>query len=306
MRKKVLIVSTTGLEEALWATPALEALAKSDSIGEISLLTTSLGKEALSKNPHLSEIFVLQSSFFFLLYRLWRKRFDTVLLFDAPQKSVSTLLSLIGAKEILRCMKEGHEIKKRILLVAKAGGSSELFPLSYHFQRKTRQELHLPTSTRLIALNPGGGKLFKQWPVSSFVEVGKKLRELFGATLVIAGSPAETTLVHEVADKIEGAIPFCEKKELSSLASLLSEVDLFITGDGGPMQMAFALETPTIALFAPSSSQLRGPIGGAHWKLIAKPRTCTPCLREKCLLPFCMRQISPAEVLNAAISFLKR
>ncbi|NGX51662.1 MAG: hypothetical protein K1060chlam2_01535, partial [Chlamydiae bacterium] len=53
---------------------------------------------------------------------------------------------------------------------------------------------------------------------------------------------------------------------------------------------------PTIALFSPTNPQLCGPYKVRRAQVVQKPRTCTPCIRKACHLPFCMEQISPQEV----------
>src|SRR5476651_2674765 len=56
--ERFLIVSTTGLGDTLWGTPAIRALRESYPNAYISVLTTPLGKQVLQGNPHIDEIFV--------------------------------------------------------------------------------------------------------------------------------------------------------------------------------------------------------------------------------------------------------
>jgi ADP-heptose:LPS heptosyltransferase len=67
------------------------------------------------------------------------------------------------------------------------------------------------------------------------------------------------------------------------------------------MHLAFAVKTPTIALFCPSDPKSFGPYFVDKCTVIKKHHTCTPCLKKKCREPFCMRQISPAEVFELAL-----
>ena len=59
--KKFLIVSTTGLGDTLWGTPAIRALRESFPKAYIGVLTSKVGAELLKYNPRIDEIFVLKS-----------------------------------------------------------------------------------------------------------------------------------------------------------------------------------------------------------------------------------------------------
>src|SRR5476649_718860 len=56
--ERFLIVSTTGLGDTLWGTPAIRALRESYPNAYIGVLTTPLGKQVLQGNPYINEIFV--------------------------------------------------------------------------------------------------------------------------------------------------------------------------------------------------------------------------------------------------------
>lgn len=328
-KRKILIVSTTGFGDTLWATPALAALKKAHPEGTISVLTSPIGKEVLQNNPHVDELFLYPRPFFPfcfpLLGRLRLRKFDTVIVFHASQRLAIPLINLIGAKIRIGCegelkgldqlftqllpKKNHHEIEKRLDLVEYVGAEKELLPLEYHFDReetKALDPLFAQGKAPFVAFHPGAKNLYKQWPPDYYAEVGKKLQQMFGATIFVTGSSTEKSLVKKIARDIPGAIAFCNYSHISELAALLSRIDLFITNDTGPMHLGDALQIPMIAIFAPTSPETSGPKGKKNCKVLAKPRTCTPCIRKQCLLPFCMMQISPKEVIEAAISFLDK
>jgi heptosyltransferase-2 len=92
---------------------------------------------------------------------------------------------------------------------------------------------------------------------------------------------------------------------IHAIGSLIKKFDLFITNDTGPMHLAFASLTKSIALFAPTDAHLVGPLNVDNSMVIQKEKTCLPCIKKNCLNPFCMLQISPQEVVNCAIKLLK-
>jgi ADP-heptose:LPS heptosyltransferase len=61
------------------------------------------------------------------------------------------------------------------------------------------------------------------------------------------------------------------------------------------------MNTPTIALFAPTNPAICGPYHNLFATVLQAPPTCFPCLKKKCRDPFCMRQIGPDAVIKAAL-----
>ena len=88
-------------------------------------------------------------------------------------------------------------------------------------------------------------------------------------------------------------------------AALIEKMNIFITNDTGPMHIAFALKTPTVALFSPTDPGICGPYRDEKPIVIEKPKTCTPCIGKKCDQPICMEQITVEEVIEAAESLFK-
>jgi len=322
--ERFLIVSTTGLGDTLWGTPAIRALRESYPQAYIGVLTSSLGKQVLQSNPHINEIFVIQEPPFFSLVKLFpaliRRKIATVLVFHISQRPILPFCILIGAGRIIGTekinkdldflltdrleIKKIHEIERRLHVVEAAGAKStsktmEFFP-STEDQEKAASLL---PSGLVIGLHPGAKDRFKQWPPSHFIALGQKLKEKFGCHIIVTGNPAEKPLVESIAKSI-GAIGIYEGVSIPTLAALLSQISLYITNDTGPLHMACAANTPTIALFSPTDPLLCGPYFAPSVTVLQKKPTCFPCLKKKCHDPFCMLQISPDEVMKTAINIL--
>ena len=97
--------------------------------------------------------------------------------------------------------------------------------------------------------------------------------------------------------------------DLMQLLALERRADLFIGCDTGPMHMAVAVGTPTLALFGPADPRRTGPFGaldqagkpidGAPHRVLRVPPECAPCHRRTCNLPVhaCMEDIQVEQVL---------
>jgi lipopolysaccharide heptosyltransferase I len=116
-----------------------------------------------------------------------------------------------------------------------------------------------------IAICPFSRAAGKNWPADRFVQVAKQLQREAGAVIHLVGGPADRLQCDEMAAAIgAGTINHAGKTTLIELGSLLQEMDLLITVDSGPMHMAAAIGTPTLALFGPTSPLRTGPYGGQH------------------------------------------
>ena len=323
---RFLILSTTGLGDTLWATPAIRALRKDFPISYIGVLTSPIGKALLRHNPHINELFVTKNSLFSsilpLYWELKARHITHVLTFHTSQRSILPLSAILGAQEIIgtyginkgldflltRPMQtQGmHEIQRRLAIVAEVGvhthdSSMELFlsPEDENCAEQFLNSLQIPSYLPLIAIHPGAKDGFKQWPASHFIELGNRLTQNLGCQIIVTGSSPEKALVASIASQIKGAAPATELPLLAT-AALIKRMSVMIANDTGPMHMAFAVRTPTIGLFTPTDPHLCGPYFVDSAVVIAKKPTCTSCLRKKCAEPFCLLQIGVREVYDAA------
>jgi ADP-heptose:LPS heptosyltransferase len=100
------------------------------------------------------------------------------------------------------------------------------------------------------------------------------------------------------------------KTSLTQLAALLKRADLLISGDSGPMHMASAVETPSIAIHGPTDPALSGPI--SHYATVLRSDIwCSPCYEAKetadCrfFTTQCMKNVTPAQVFTVARARLR-
>lgn len=310
-----LVVSTTGLGDTLWATPAIRALREAHPKAYIGCLTSSLGAELLKANPYLSELFVFNHtpSLVKLYFQLRKRKIGTVLLFHTSQRAILPLCALLGASYLVGtkglqkgldsllttslAWTSGHEIQRRLDIVKTAGA----MPTTYELDFTTDQNVDVPKGI-VIALHPGSKDQFKRWPLTHFAKVAQALQKEVQCHIVVTGSVDEKHLVEALCAAIDGAKPFIQP--LQFMAALLAKCTLFITNDTGPLHLALAMKTPTIALFSPTNPSICGPYHNTAAHVLQAPPTCSPCLKKKCRDPFCMRQIGPDAVLQAALKKL--
>jgi ADP-heptose:LPS heptosyltransferase len=308
-----LIVSTTGLGDSLWATPAIRALRGAYPNAVMDVLTSPMGAQVLQSNPHINKIFIINSPICYSLLRLFlplkKQKYDRIFLFHHSDRLILPFCAYLGAPIVGTAgLNKGldwvlthrlenrfkHEIVRRMEITSLHSEDQQL-------EFFTQQEV--AETDRVVGLHPGAQNLFKQWPPESFILLGKKLQEKTGCAIAITGSAKEAALVSRIASAIPGARAY-HTLSLDTLAALQKKMALLITNDTGPMHLAFAMGVPTIALFGPTDPALCGPHQAKSVCVLQTKKTCDPCLMKQCAEPFCLLQIGVDEVYQKALDLL--
>jgi heptosyltransferase-2 len=163
-----------------------------------------------------------------------------------------------------------------------------------------------------IALAPGAtyGEA-KRWPLPHWtVLIQKLLAERKESLLILGGleeedylkpllaagtRPEDARRLHLLAGRTSPMI----------LGSMLAHCKLLITNDTGPMHVAAAVGTPTVALFGSTSPTWTRPFGLGH-QVIYHHVECSPCFQKTCPIGYlCLHKISVEEVFRTAMKMLK-
>jgi heptosyltransferase-2 len=93
---------------------------------------------------------------------------------------------------------------------------------------------------------------------------------------------------------------------ITELINKIASLDLFITGDSGPMHVAAAFQVPTVAIFGPTEDQETSQWMNKYSAIVKKNLNCQPCMKRTCPLQHhnCMKLIKAAEVLSVTKSLL--
>jgi len=167
---------------------------------------------------------------------------------------------------------------------------------------------------RFIGVHASGGRAVKQWHLDRFAAVASALAREHGATIVMTGAAADAPLVRAVRQSMASEVPVLDvggDLDLLTLAAVLERCALFVTGDTGPMHVAAAVDTPTVAIFGPSDPARYRPLTDRH-RIVRIDLPCSPCNRirlppERCRghVPDCLDGIGVEDVLAAARELLR-
>ena len=158
---------------------------------------------------------------------------------------------------------------------------------------------------QLIVLAPMTTWPSKCWPAERYAALGDHLAESAGCRLVLIGSMRERAAVQAIAAQMT-CRPIVAAGDLSfrQMAALLAQATLVVSGDTGPMHVAAAVGTPSVALFGSTSAAWYGP-RTTPGVTLSHPVPCGPCDQKVCPnmgedYLRCLHLISVSEVTQAA------
>ena len=195
-----------------------------------------------------------------------------------------------------------HEVYKYLDIAEALGCPRERNPVlelvpTEAAQARVESFLHrhgFESDTRFIAVNPGGTKDEKRWPVERFAEVGDRLSEKFNLPVIVLGGPGDRDRAHTIADRMSRPASVAAGwASLADTAALLERCELLVTGDTGPMHMAVALAVPVVSIFGPTNPVKFAPFT----KKRAILRHDEPC--EEC------REMPPGKLRRKTTSTMK-
>ena len=157
-----------------------------------------------------------------------------------------------------------------------------------------------------IGVHVSGGRAVKQWPESRFRDVARQLAVERGAAVVLTGSDADRAQVAPVKDALPpDRVLDLSGADLMTVAAVQQQLDVFVTGDTGPMHLAHAVGTPIVAVFGPSDPARYAP-RGLRDRVVRVDLPCSPCNRirrppARCTghTPDCLTGVETAAVLAA-------
>jgi heptosyltransferase-1 len=112
---------------------------------------------------------------------------------------------------------------------------------------------------RYVVLSPGGGWRSKCWPADRFGALCRKLRKSLQLRCVVNVGPGDDDLAAALVGASGDAAPFVYRSNLGELMALLHGSACVVAGDTGPLHLAAALGTRTVALFGPTDPARNGP-----------------------------------------------
>ena len=308
---RILIELPTWLGDVVMATPAIENLADYYNNPEITLIGSDISIETLKNHPKVIKSLVFNkkyTSLFSMLKNLGE--FDVFFSFRTSFRSrlLKLFISSINKYQFNNNkFQNRHQVEKYNDFVNQAlntNYSAGKLKLALDNLVKDKS-ISFKKNSLTLGFSPGAtyGDS-KRWYPQEFAEVGAKLSDRY--KIIIFGSQDEK----EIASDIEMALiekgvtnyqNLAGNTSVEELMYHISTLDMFVTGDTGPMHLAAAFQVPTIAIFGPTKDNETSQWMNDKSTIVKKNLDCQPCMKRSCPLKHhnCMKHIKATEVLDA-------
>ena len=326
MYENILLIRLSSLGDIVLASPAIRAVRRHYPKARITMLVAKQYADLLTENSHLDEVITFDRTAknrdtgeMVRIVRLLRRRnFDLAI--DFQRKFRTSLLTYLSSS---KCRVGNHRpnglmctvrVPDRVNKHAIDRYFDLLYPLGIEPTDRTL-ELFLSDSDRerardilakegvhpnrlKVGLFPGAGWKLREWMPNRFAAIGDRIIKDFDAQVLIFGGPNEGELVNHIAHLMTAqATTFAANIPIRHFAALVEACNLFITNDTGPMHIAAAMRTPTVALFGPGNHIRFQPLEPIH-STLRHHVPCNPCKQftDKCKDNICMKLITVDEV----------
>jgi lipopolysaccharide heptosyltransferase I len=149
----------------------------------------------------------------------------------------------------------------------------------------------------IIGINPGSRWETKRWPAGHFAETYQSLAPQRKGGYLLVGGPGEESVAAAVESELDGqGLNLAGKTSLRQLAALLEQCDVVLTNDSGPMHLAAAVGTRTVAIFTCTSPVRAGAFGEGH-RIAQTSVSCRASYIKKCDRMDCMHELTSDKVL---------
>ena len=330
--RKFLVVNMNYMGDALLTTPAIAALRQAFPEARIdTVVGTGAAAEVLAGNPDLDSIIartargslgrVMQT-----VQLLREGRYtDAIILPPLPAYAAAAWLARtprrvgLGGRGMNRFLTEMRQTQS----VHMADTMRDTMPVpidpniprrlvvtvekeAWESAEKLLGEAGLAPDGPLLAVNVGATRPQKRWFAESFAQT---LDLLADTPCVLVGAGAEDlALASEVLKLTRKSKPvnLVGRTGVKSLAAVLQRCSLLLSADSGPMHLATAVGTPSLALFGSTDPAVTGPFDSLS-ETIYKALPCAPCGNHPtCEGRYdCLRTITPEEVAAAARGLLR-
>jgi len=307
---KILIELPTWLGDCVMATPAIENIVNFHNDAEITFIGSLVSIEAMKNHPKAVKTVVLDKKYSVL--HKTAKNLGNFYAFFSFRSSFRTkfLKFFISANSKYQFDKNKyincHQVKKYNDFV---NDSLNIDSNPGKLRLYTQNQSSDVGQKLILGINPGASYgSAKRWYPNEFAKVASELSNKYD--IVIFGGPSEKDIAMDIEKSlIEKGVDnyqnLAANTTIPELIDCISELDLFITGDSGPMHVAAAFQVPTVAIFGPTKDDETSQWMNEKSIIVKKNLECQPCMKRTCPLQHhnCMNLIKAVDVLSAVKTF---
>jgi heptosyltransferase II len=308
---KALIELPTWLGDCVMTTPAIENISNYFNEVEITIFGSKTSVELIKNHPKVINSLVIDSKNQFSLRTYTNLgSFDFFFSFRGSIKAKIIKL-IVNAKNKYQFDHKKNSnchqvIKYTDFINLSLNVNLHAGNLVSYFERP-----NITKVSRILGINPGASYGdAKRWYPEKFMQIALELSDSFD--IIIFGGINELEFAKKIEDhliknNIKNFSNLAGKTSIAELTKYISSLDIFITGDSGPMHIAASLQIPTIALFGPTNPTETSQWNNPDSQIVKKNLDCQPCMKRTCPLKHhnCMKLIEPRDVIDSVSRIIK-
>ena len=310
---KVLIEVPTWLGDCVMATPAIENIVNLHPDVDITIFGSAVSTKVFEHHPNVKCIVIDNSreeNFRTLyLYKQAKQlgKFDCAMSF---RRTIASKLFVWFSQATIkgsykRYTKQAiHQVIRYNDFVNKTFKANTIASQLTVYKNLTPFKV-IKSDKKLLGINPGASYgSAKRWYPEEFAKVASELSNEYD--VLIFGGPGEKDIAMDIENLlsekgVKNYQNFAGQTSISELLKYIASLDLFITGDSGPMHVAAAFQIPTIAIFGPTKDDETSQWMNDKSFVVKEDLDCQPCMQRTCPLGHhnCMQLIKADVVLKS-------
>lgn len=323
--ERIVIFSTTALGDLLFNTPAITAIKHRYPSAKIMLVSSDKNRDLVEKSAWFDEVAIWDNKIVRapnLINKIRRFKPDLTLLLHSSLGYDILCSRLGGSKYLIRDNfrndnpafnhwldrysqhVDTHIIQRKMNLISVLGCDISDIRMKFPIEVDSvvRKE-----NTLVIGFQMGASGKNRCWPVEHFAKLAESIFDQFPeSTLVLTGAKQDQQIEKEFFALLPGQFhnkvtSYIGKTRLPELLQLISNIDVLITGDTGPLHIAVTAKTPTVSLYVGANPRHTGPYQDLDIHQIIR---IEPDKNDDPQFP--MRKISVAQVFESMLKNLNR
>ncbi|MBQ9245091.1 glycosyltransferase family 9 protein [bacterium] len=316
--KKILVIRTGAIGDVVHTTNLIHSVKKSYPDTIIHYMTNPIVSFLLKCDENIEKVIEIDPKFkLFSKYtinianELKQEKYDLAINLQ-PSFKIRGLLFLAGIhKELIykkdfkmHAVKNFWETGLKEFPLMKEEKQIKIY-LSNDAIQKAKESLK-NYKRPFVVINAGGVFSKRQgrtYPIGKWIELGNKIQDKYDGTIILNGSEEDKEFLKPL-ENIKNSVNNIGILSLEDSCAVISQADLMISGDSGPLHIATALGVKSIGLYGSMPVNRTGCYcNGIN---IKSKKDCVPCNRRKCkyikgtkkLYTPCMEEIDINEILE--------
>lgn len=330
--KTILVMSNTAIGDTLFCTPAIRLIKENYPEKRVIALFNPKNNLLFDNNPNIDNVILYSGKWLHFLramFQLRKQKIDLAFIMHSNEPQATPLAHCAGIKYLIKIPNDQNEFNflhhnpvtesnKNEHFIDRRLNQLEyidIFTKSYQmeiFQKKEWMESinGLIREDRVnIGFQIGASTLSRMWFVDKWVELAELiLNHNKNWDIFLTGSRADQIHASSICSNLDSSriIDLTGKMNLGAVSALINKLDLLVTPDTGPLHIAAAMNTPTIAMSVAGRAIESNPRSNTtNHIFINKQITCEPCIDKKCKFQKCMLQITSIEVFEKICNLIE-